>query len=168
MNTITGSWCNFQGWEANCWEIFNDDIYFGSSNYVGKAWDTNADNGGQITGDCLQAFNYFGAPGKLKRFVMMRPVFLTNGTPSTLGAMNIDYDTSSPTASLSISTTSAGQWDSAVWDLSLWGADLSPSRFWQSVTGVGYCGGPRVKSSSSGLQLQWVSTDIVFEPGSIL
>jgi hypothetical protein len=29
MNTITGMWCDFSGWNANCWTLYGDHIYFG-------------------------------------------------------------------------------------------------------------------------------------------
>ena len=168
MNTITGNWCNFQGWEASCWEIYSDDPYFGSNTFIGKAWNTNSDNGDDINADALQAFNYFGKPGELKRFSMIRPILLTNGTPVVLGAVNVDYDTTAPTDTLSVSVTSYGIWDVGRWDDAIWGADLNVSRNWQSVTGIGYCGAPRLKTANNGLQLQWVGTDVVMEPGAIL
>ncbi len=168
MNTITGNWGNFQGWYASCWELYQDSIYFGSNGFIGKGWDTFADNGADINADGLQAFNYFDSPGQLKRFTMIRPVFLTNGTPSILGNMNIDFDTTAPVSSLAVTPTAYGNWYSAVWDTAIWGADLSVSRFWQGATGIGYCGAPRLISATNGIALHWVSTDIVMEPGQIL
>ena len=29
MNTVTGSWCRFDGMNANCWAVANDNLYFG-------------------------------------------------------------------------------------------------------------------------------------------
>ncbi len=29
MNTVTGSWCRFEGMDANCWAVANDQLYFG-------------------------------------------------------------------------------------------------------------------------------------------
>ena len=168
MNTITGNWCNFQGWYASVWEMYQDNLYYGTNTSINKAWDTFADNGADINADGLQAFNYFSSPGQLKRFTMIRPVFLTNGTPAVLGNMNIDFDTTKPTASLVVTPTSYGFWDSAVWDTGLWGVDLSVSRFWQGATGVGYAAAPRVIAQTNGLSFHWVSTDIVLEPGAIL
>jgi hypothetical protein len=62
MNTITKAWANFTGWAANCWELLNDNLYFGGNTVVRKAWDTYADNMQPITGECKQAFSYFGSP----------------------------------------------------------------------------------------------------------
>jgi hypothetical protein len=49
MHTITKSWARFSGFDANCFEIQNDRVYFGSNGYIGKFWDTNSDNGTNIT-----------------------------------------------------------------------------------------------------------------------
>lgn len=34
MNTVTGAWCRLRDLEANCWAVFNGDLYFGSSDGV--------------------------------------------------------------------------------------------------------------------------------------
>ena len=36
MNTITGAWCKFEGWNAFCWELSGDKLYFGGENGVLK------------------------------------------------------------------------------------------------------------------------------------
>ena len=168
MNMITGSWGRFQGWNANYWELYNDKIYYGTLNAVHQAWSSNDDGGSAINGKALQAFNYFKSRGILKRFTMMKPTLLTNGSPSVQGTINTDFDTADPASSLSTVAVDGATWDSGVWDTALWGIDLSLSSVWQGAFGVGYCGAPRLASQSTGLQLQWVATEIVLEPGGIL
>jgi hypothetical protein len=168
MNTITKNWCNYTGWQANCWCIYNDEPYFGGDMFVGKAWDTNADNGTNIDATGLQAFNSFGAPGQLKRFTMTRPVFRTTGNPSILSSINIDFDTSLSTAPLQFSALAYGVWDSSTWDSGIWGGSLQVLQPWQGANGVGYYGAPQVRTAGSGIDLRWVSTDIVIESGGIL
>ena len=168
MNTINKSWCNFTGWEANCWELYNEDPYFGGDGFVGKAWDTLSDNDTNIAADGLQAFNYFGSPGQYKRCTMIRPTLFTDGAPSASMNVNVDFDTSDTTAPLSFATTAYAAWDSAVWDTGIWGADLSVSRQWQGATGLGYAIALRLKTASKGIRVQWVATDLVLERGGIL
>lgn len=173
MSTIQRSdgsyaWCNFQGWPAQCWELWQNRIYFGGPGYVGLAWNGLDDNGANIQTNGLQAFNYFKKPGLQKRFTMMRPTISTNGTPSILGQMNIQFDQSDPTAPLSFSPIHYGTWDAGLWDAAIWGDDLATYSLWQGATGVGYCAAPRLKTAAMGIQVQWVSTDVVFESGSIL
>ena len=168
MNTITGAWCQFQGWDANCWELFNDGLYFGGDGFVGRAWYTNADNGEDIDATCQQAFNYFKRPGQKKRFTMMRPTLFVNGNPDIQGALNVDFNTMPPTSNITTFPVSGALWDTSLWDSGIWSETLSLSNSWQGVTGIGYSGGVRLDSSTNGIQLQWVATDIVMEPGKIL
>ncbi len=173
MSTIQRSdgsyaWCNFQGWPAQCWELWQDKIYFGGPGYVGLAWNGLDDNGASIQTNGLQAFNYFKRPGAQKRFTMMRPTISTNGIPSILGQMNIQFDQSDPSSPLSFAPIPYGTWDVGLWDSALWGSDLVTVSNWEGATGVGYCAAPRLKTASMGIQVQWVATDIVFEEGAIL
>ena len=166
MNTITKSWCNFTGWYANCWEIFNDNAYFGGNGVVCKAFSTAySDNGTNIPGNALQAFNYFGSRGVKKYFTRARPSLFTDASPSIYLNMNTDFDTSDTSSPLSFSPISAALWDTAVWDTGLWGAGLQITNNWQGVGGTGYCGAVRLKSASLGVQIEWASTDVVFQRG---
>lgn len=170
MNIITKSWCNFTDWEANCWELFDDSPYFGGDGVVCLAWSGNSDNGNNITAVALQAFDEYGAPGISKRFTLMRPIFRANGTPSILSSMNVDFDLSSSTAPLSFSPITYAVWDglSVLWDSALWGVDFSVIQNWQGVNSVGRYGALQMKSSSSGIDVRWVSTEVVYETGAIL
>ena len=168
MNTITGAWCNFTGWPANCFELYGDDLYFGGTNFIGKAWTTYADAGQAIPTRGLQAFNHFGSPAQLKRFTMMRPTFYASSPPSVSGQINVDYDQSPATATLSAASAIGALWDTGVWDTALWGAGLELSRQWQGAAGVGYCGAPNVATNTNSIELQWIATDIVLEAGAIL
>ena len=161
------SWCNFTGWNANCWAIFNDDPYFGGNGFVGKAWNTLADNDTNINTDGLQAFNYFGTEA-LKRFTMMRPFLLTNGSPAVLGSLNIDFSLADNTSILSFTPTSYATWDSGIWDTSVWGGDLNLSSLWQGAQGIGNTAAIRLKSATQGINLEWTATTVVWESGGIL
>jgi hypothetical protein len=168
MNTITGAWCNFTGWNANCFEMYNDQPYFGGNGFVAKAWDGQADDSNNITALGLQAFNNFNNAGTLKRFTMSRPIFRTDGQPAIYAGVNIDFNTDAPTTSLNFSPSSFAKWDSGLWDASNWGGALSVLQNWQGVNGVGYYGAPVVKTAASNIQVRWVSTDLVIEGGAIL
>lgn len=168
MNTITKNWTRFTGWEANCWLLFNDEPYFGGNGYVGKAWDTYADNSTDIQAFCVQAFSDFKTPSQQKRFTLMRPVMYTSGSPNILGEVNVDFDLSDTTSELSFTATTYATWDTGVWDTSLWGTDLTLQQNWQGCTGIGFYGAPVLKVAAQGIQVQWNSTTLVYEKGGIL
>jgi len=168
MNTVTGSWCNFTGWNANAWEMLQDQIYFGDSGFVGKAWFGNDDAGVQINGDAQQAFNYFKAPGILKRWTMARPIIGASSSPAVLCNINVDFDSTAPNAVLNATPTTYGTWDVAKWDVGTWGGTQDIYKNWQGVTGVGYCAALRVIASGKGNTINWMSTDLVMERGGVL
>jgi hypothetical protein len=164
MNTITGAWCNFTGWNANHWERFNDQIYFGSNGYVGLAWNGFSDSSQNINAIAQQAFSEFGSPLQ-KRFTMMRPILWTNGAPALAAGINVDYDQNIPNSTLSFLPTSFGIWDTAIWDSDIWGGSLQIAKAWQGVTGVGMTGSPTLKAAINGTETHWAASDIVFETG---
>lgn len=168
MNTITKAWCNFTGWAANCWELWGDQVYFGGNGVVCKAWDTYADGSANIVGDGKQAFNYFGTPGMLKHFTMMRPIISTNGSPSIGAGINVDFEDTNVTSTVSFASTSYGVWDTSKWDQGLWGGGNTIQKQWQGVTGIGYCAAPRVQVASQGIDVRWIATDLVMRRGAIL
>jgi len=168
MNSITKNWCNYTGWKASCWELFNDQPYFGGNGYVGLAWSTNSDNGSNITATALQAFSSFDSPGQLKRFTMAKPIFRTSGNPAIYLNVNVDFNIDVPYTVLNFTPTSSGTWDNAKWDQASWGGGLTVLQQWQGLNGVGYYGAPIIQTSSQGIDVRWVSTDIVIEKGAVL
>lgn len=168
MNTISRAWCEFNGWNAACWQLFNDDAYFGGNGYVGKAWSGYSDAGANIMADGLQAFNYFDSRGINKQYTDMQPVLFTNGTPSLSTKMNIDFDLSAPTASVAFAPTSVGLWGSGIWGVSVWGGGLQIQQSWQGANGVGKCAAPHLVANCQGMDLQWMATNIIFKQGGML
>jgi len=167
MNTITKSWCNFTGWSASCWEIWQDDPYFGGNGYVGLAWQGTVDDISNIDGFAIQSFQNYGSATQ-KQCKMIRYHLLSNGSPAISGNVNVDYDLANENASLSFSPLAYSTWDNGSWDLAYWGSGLSPIAEWQGATGIGYTFAPTLNSASQGIELQWVATDLVFEAGGVL
>jgi hypothetical protein len=183
MNTITGAWCKFTGLDSLCWEPFNDNLYLSRKDptlvdnkyYVAKYWEGTEDFittgiSTAITGSALQAFSHFGNPGQEKRFTMLRPTFFQNGSLSVDAKMNLDFDVVTANSSYQTIAPTAGValWDSAVWDTDTWAPDTSPARPRIGARGVGFWGAPKIGAQSSSVHFSWVSTDVLFEPGSPL
>ena len=166
MNTITKSWCNFTGWNANCWDIYGENLYFGGNGYVAKAWDsTYADDGANIVTNTIQAFNYMGSRGVKKYFTRARPNIFTNGQPGIFVGANLDFNILNNSAPLTYTPSVYGVWDTGVWDTALWGSDLDITNNYLGITGIGYCIGLQVKTASSLLQVEWAATDLVYQTG---
>lgn len=168
MNTITGAWTKFTGWNSFCWAILNDILYFGGDEVVDAADTGTSDKGADIPTDVQQAFSYFGRKGQQKRFTMARPIFMADGVVNPAIVMNVDYQTRVPLGSPSFSGGGAPFWNVAPWDTSDWGIGDAIIQSWQSVTGVGYCGGIRVQTSTQGINVRWQASDIAYELGGVL
>jgi len=171
MHTISKSWCNFTGINTTCFELHNDDLYFGGTGFVGKFWNTNADNGAQISATCQQAYSYFDSPGQQKRFTMVRPTFLVDvGTPGIYCGINTDFQTQNNLGKVTFvnTSTTTAIWDAAHWDNDVFAGNLVISRQWQGVTGLGYAGGINLNMVSAGIDVHWVSTDYVMEKGTVI
>lgn len=168
MSTITGAWSKFQGWNSYCWEVWKDQIFFGGSTYIGKAFTNYDDAGAQITTDLKTAFNYFSSRGTLKQWTMVRPIISSDGNLGISYGANIDFDNSDVTGVPSVIPSTYGVWDSGLWDVALWGGDLTIQRQWQYLSGIGYCAAFRMKTASSGTRGQLSSIDYVFEIGGVM
>lgn len=168
MNTLTGSWARFTGWNAYSWALMGDELYFGGDGKVYKAWSTDADDGQNIVGDCIPAYSDFKVPGRQKRFTLARPLILTNGPAGIRMRMAVDYGNQDVSSDITISPVTAGLWDAGLWDVATWGGDPSLQRRWQTLGGVGMVGSPRIKIASNGAEVRWLSTDVVFEVGGVI
>lgn len=167
MNTITGAWCRFKGWNAATFCLLNDELYFGGSGYIAKAWTGQNDAGIPITGEALQSFNYFDSPGRLKKFNEVRPYLTIDIQPNLLLDVNVDFDVTRPTGIATPVTITPSIWDTAIWDVSLWGG-ATLQRLWETVTGIGQCGALHIISVSDQSTIRWSGTDYVFELGGVI
>jgi hypothetical protein len=121
MNTLTGAWCSFVGWNANTFTIFNNNLYFGGNDgEINQAYIGGADLTIPIQADMQCAFNWLDEPGKTKRMTMVQPLLTLTGT--LIPTMAIDVDFVSSTASAPVTTSLVGTvlWDVAMWDQSQW------------------------------------------------
>lgn len=166
LNTISGAWCRFTGWNSACWELFQDEIYFGGDQMVGKADFGNDDNGSAIVGDVGQAFSYFGVMGKNKRWTMVRPIMNSNGTLNLSLGLNVDFANEAPSSTPSFSTGGSTPWYSPWY--SPWSSAYDIKKDWQTVTGLGFAAALRMRVAGLGITARWQATDFVYEVGGIL
>ena len=171
MHNITKAWASFSGFNATCFEVYEENMYFGGNGFVGKFWDGLSDNDQNIKASCQQAYSYFDARGQLKRFTMVRPILFTdNGTPTVLCGINTDFDTQNNVGQVSFNPAliSVGVWDTSTWDNADWGGGNTISKQWQGVTGIGYAAGIILSIATQDIDVRWASTDYVMERGAVL
>ncbi len=170
QNLNTGAWCKFTGQRANCWATLNDELYFGGnaidaegSSAVFKADTGHDDNGHQLHGEIKTAFNACGTSGQNKFFNELRPLLLTNGTASLTAGVNVDYNNSVPTGTLSASAGDTGLWGSARWGSSRWGGRGLLVRNWLTIGQIGTTVAARLRVAASGITVQLNGFDINYQ-----
>jgi hypothetical protein len=146
QNFLNGAWTQFQGWNANCFEIFNDQLFFGGNNgIVANAYQGPADLVSPIVADMQCAFNFFGAPGRIKRMTMLQPMLVTGGTIVPTLGVDVDFGSVSPTAPVSPFTATGAIYDTSVYDASFYAQGALPQSLWQSVQAEGHALAVRMK-----------------------
>jgi hypothetical protein len=163
MNTINRRWCRFTNWNAHCWALFDNHIFFGGNGVVRKAWDGYMDDGENVMGNVISAFSYFGSRAWLKRWTMARPILVSTGVPSILMGINVDYDMSDPTGVPTLAHPGGALWDIGLWDVSLWGGTQLVQKNWQTVYGIGVCASLHMVISTLNSEVRWMATDFVYE-----
>lgn len=170
MNTITGAWCQFINMNGYSWTLLGDDIYFGGTD--GKVYQadtgTYQDNGGVITANVKQAWNYFGSRGEQKLFTLARPVIQTNGSPSVLFIINTDFQDIPPTGTISAGVPSSTLWGAATWGSGVWAGDSVVVTNWDAPTAIGYCASVRMTITTNMANFIYNSCDVQMQRGGAL
>lgn len=164
QNQVSKAWCRFRNWNANCWELQQDALYYGENTRVFLADVGTSDAGQSITEDCKPAFSYFDMPGRVKRFVMARPIFESNSNIQPTVTLNVDFQDIQRTP-ITFNVAQGSPWNTSAWNVSPWsGGDLFIKN-WQGISGLGYVASGRITLQTNGVACNWFSTDYMFEPG---
>lgn len=192
MNVLTNSWARFTGWNAVCWELFNNEPFFGGDRVIGKAWEGTSDSGPtnsgskwgtmiwgidtwalsevrNIVGEVLPAFSSFGKGTQLKHIKAVRPVLSIDSiTSGLLLGVNVDYDLDPPEGLPSFTATRQARWGSMIWGVDRWAAGVKISQDWQGANVVGYVAAMHLKVASNSANISWIAADYVYEKGGII
>lgn len=175
LNTVTGAWCSFSGWNAQCFEVFNGVLYWGApGGIVYKAWDgtITGDSGSDVASLVAQAYNYFGAASQLKKIGLFRPLLSYDGTVELRTAISADFQgLITPNSITPRAASSVGSpWDTSPWDTSSWAVGQLLYKFWRGANHVpGFALSLVMEALNNNCTtLQWAGTDFVMKHGKIL
>lgn len=153
MNALTGAWCRFTGWNANCFEIFNEDLYFGDSDSnVMLAYSGGLDMDQPIPADMQCAFNYFDDPGRTKRMTMVQPLMVASGNITPFISIDVDFGANTLASPITI-LQGGSLWDDAEWDVDVWSVPTTTITSWLSAQGLGHALAIRMKVNVSSAPL---------------
>lgn len=171
MNQISSAWCTFgyfsSPWNAACFELMGDNIYYGGLGAVVRADAGQDDNGSAISIECKPAFSYFDKPGQIKDFKLVRPIFLADGAITPSFSLNIDFANSAPTATATY-TGSGFAWNTTKWNTSLWSNYQTVQKAWLVANGTGFAAALHLKANVKGMNLKLQSIDYVYEDGGVI
>lgn len=172
MNTISGAWCTFgfsnTPWNAMCFEVQGDNLYFGGLTYIALADSGTADSGAVITGLIKPAFNYFGTD-KQKYCTMIRPLITTDGTLVPAIVINVDYQDHAPTQQGFYLATGGTPWDTSSWDTSSWSVTETTTNVnWQTATGIGFALTSYMNITAKGVSATLSAIDYLIQDGGVL
>lgn len=177
MNTVTKRWARFRkldanpGWPANCFAVFNGNLYFGTLGEVRRAWSGTADVGLAIVGEVLCAFNYFGNRNQQKHFKMVRPVIGWDSNPAEISlGVDVEFIAKNPASAITLpaAASTALVWDSGSWDVATWGGEVALRKNWYGIEGVGFAGALHMKVTTGAASVKLSSVDYLFEAGEVL
>lgn len=163
MNTVTKAWCNFTGWNANCFAEFARELYFGTNGKVVKAWTGRSDYGNNIDAYAKTAYNYFGSP-EHKVFQHLRPQLLVDGGIDYSVGLSVDFKQETALSPASFSSIAGAQWDVSLWDQSYWAGSLEIVPDWRTAPcNPGGCAAMLLAISTNMLEVQWAANDYWYE-----
>lgn len=140
MNTLTGAWCRFTNWNANCFEIYDESLFFGDNNgTVLLAYTGRSDVATPIELDMKTAFNYYDDPGRMKVMQMCKPYIVAGGNISPTLGVDVDFGDNNFNALTSTYQEFGALWDEGVWDTAEWfdGAEGDLFNDWQTIGAIG-------------------------------
>jgi hypothetical protein len=173
-NTATGGLSQFTGWNACCWALFEDEIYFGGPmGTVYKAETGAQDVDEDIIAYLLPAYDDLGAPAVLKHVKLVKPIFESNVVIAPEISVAVDYADPRDFNSTPIADTDWFTWDSSLWDEHPWlGTNIF--RAWQSGMNIGAAISPatRVTITDGGeandLTYRLFAFHILYEKGGVV
>ncbi len=169
MNTLTGAWCKFTGWNASTFSLFKDNLFFGGMD--GKVYQADiggSDNGNFINVDCKLAFNNLGEDQHIKHFTFARPLITGGQNIAFSFDVDVDFYEVSPTSTVSTQGAQGSPWDSSPWNTSSWDNPQAVVENWYSTTGLGRSVAIKFQGSFLNSPFNISAFHILYELGGML
>ena len=166
-NTATQAWCRFLGWNANCFGLYLDNLYFGGAGgVVYQANINNTDSGAMIPLLGVQAWQDLGTKSR-KRIPSIRPLIQVIGRGTYSMGLSYDYVPRSGDVNIDVigSPAVSSPWNESPWNTSPWSSETTVNQAWLVANGSGSA----VSITLSALvrePVTWVRTDLLAEPGN--
>lgn len=169
MNTNTGAWCRFTGWQAVTFAEIDNEVYFCTKDgKIYKAFEGTSDNNAFIDFECMPAFNSFENPVIKKQVTMCNVIsdFYAPKYISVDGHSEFNIGNSNP---LTYPTESDGElWDVPDWDDAYWGDGISGDGVITAhpfcISSYGYSNTIKVRHATKLQNVKYYSFKIKYKP----
>lgn len=169
MNTITGAWTRFLGWNASCLGVLDGKLYFAIRNTVKEGWRGGADGDSAITCSAATAFSYGPSKARGKKLHMVKPILQT--TAPVVFGLALDTDFAQRTALQTQASLGSGGtgYDSAIWDESTFADGNATVNRWKTVRHKpGGAFSLRMRLQVKNISVSWSATDFLGELGGLV
>lgn len=161
INTRSGGSSQFTDINANCFTIFNDDLYFGATTKIYKALDGLNDDGEYINIDIQTSYSDFGF-NQEKTLNYVKPYMSIDSDTDFNYSINYDFKTGNLSTS-QLNTVEGNLWDTFLWDTVFWSAESEIKSVQYGVNGEGVYISYRINTSIINSQLGLYSVLYSFE-----
>jgi hypothetical protein len=173
-NARTGAWALYTGWDGGCLEVFQERLFFGSSDgRVVEAEVTGADEGLPYVSTVVPLFTDLGSPASLKTLGMARATMLSAYPINENVSIQVDFTINLPPPPSSAPIGSPSVWGVGVWGTAQWGQEAvkKPVQRWHSVYGSGYAIAPALQITSGSavpLDVELIRFDLTGQTADIV
>lgn len=169
INARTGAWCQFNGMNAACWSLCNDNLFFGgASGNVYQADYGTSDNGAPIFTRFKCAFNYLGDNQDLKSCKFLKP-FATSQSKITVPlTVDVDFQDKNVIPTTIVGGSGTSNWDTSPWDSTPWDNDVFYTNTTAAVTGLGKAIAARGDFYTQNVELAIASFELIYETGGLI
>ena len=175
VNTKTGAWARWTGWDTRCGAVFNDKFYFGTSGGLIVEGETGGDDQGETYAFVvIPRFETFKSPAE-KVAVHARLIARSKKTFSPLLFASADYTYVIPGTPPADPDEEGNTWGTGIWGTFKWtNPDDAPKPAlseWQGVAALGHALAPGVIIASgraAAPDLELIALHLQYQQGSVM
>ena len=166
MNTQTGAWGRFTGWNAHCWLVHRNKLYYGSDDGLVYQADTGHQDGDAgIMGDVQSAYRYIKGRGS-KRCTCMRPIVEADATAELSVGLGVDFEPEAALTATASIVAPGSTWAGLTWDNFTWAPGLKQIKEWHTINRDGTAVAVRLRTNTRGARVSLYTTEIMALPMS--
>lgn len=174
VNSKTGAWARYTGWDTRCLAVFQDKLYFGTqAGTIIEGETGGADQDASYSAVVIPRFDMLGTPAE-KAALHMRVVARTNKIFSVQAFASADYVYDIPAPLPADPDVDGDTWGSGIWGTAIWGGLTDTKRAiseWQAVSGFGHALSPCLQVNTGRAtepDMELISLQLQYQAGQVM